>query len=151
MVAFITSVVVGLLVLVIPFRWALKRVPANAAMTWGQAMVAAMWAFFLMFWWYGVVPHQWLTWADNELNWRVDKRLLGPRLWLEEGRGIIDNIVPFQLNYLIIRDFIAVGVYLVALGVNMWLWGVWQKRGTRKTGTDLARSEFGRPLAKPTS
>ncbi|MYH87495.1 MAG: hypothetical protein F4125_02530 [Acidimicrobiaceae bacterium] len=49
-----------------------KRRPPDAPHTWGEAMFGAMFVFFLLFMAYGVVPHQWLTWAENELAWRSD-------------------------------------------------------------------------------
>ena len=55
-----------------------KRRPVGAPQTWGEALAAAVIAMFLFLWWYGVIPHQWLTWADNELNWRPDALLAGP-------------------------------------------------------------------------
>jgi hypothetical protein len=140
-VAFVTSIIIGIVVFVIPFTWAKRRRPVGAPLTWGEAMVAATWAFFVMFWWYGVVPHQWLTWADNELNWRKDKVLVGPG-------GILDTILPFDLNYLIVRDIIVVGIYAVALAGNVAIWMVWQNRGKRKPSTEVEPSRYGRPLVK---
>ena len=152
MVAFVVSILIGTLALVVPFRWALKHRKPGAALTWGEAMVASVWTFFLMFWFYGVVPHHWLAWADNELNWRRDKILHGPRIGpifqVPKGGGIFDKILPFDLNYLIIRDLIAVVLYLALLGLNTMLWMKWQARGQRKPTADLARSEYGRPLVK---
>ena len=60
--------------------WYAKRRPVGTPLTWGEAMVAATYVFLVMFWVYGVVPHQWLAWADNELGWRSDAYLLGPEL-----------------------------------------------------------------------
>ena len=64
-------------------RSALSSTPSAARsgtpLTWGEAMVAATYVFFLMFWVYGVVPHQWLTWAQNELKWRSDAIARRPR------------------------------------------------------------------------
>ena len=37
-----------------------------------------LYGFFVMFLAYGVVPHQFLTHADNELRWRKDKLFFGP-------------------------------------------------------------------------
>ncbi len=141
MVAFVLSILIGSVALAIPFRLALRRRPVGAPLTWGQAMVASVWAFFLMFWWYGVVPHQWLTWADNELNWRKDKGLYGPG-------NIVDNLLPFDVNYLIVRDVIVVGIYGVILAGAVVLWMVWQNRGKRKPSTDVVPSRYGRPLVK---
>ena len=42
------------------------------------AMLASTFVFFLFWWAYGVVPHLWLTWADNELGWRADQNFWGP-------------------------------------------------------------------------
>ena len=58
--------------------WMGKRRPPGTPLTWGEAMVASVYCFFLLFWIYGVVPHLWLAWADNELRWRPDKLLFGP-------------------------------------------------------------------------
>ena len=140
MVAFVISVLIGLVVFVVPFRWALRHRPTGAPLTWGQAMVASLWAFFLMFWWYGVVPHQWLTLADNELNWRADKTWFGP--------GDIVAKLPFDMSYLILRDIIVVGIYGVALAANVAVWIVWQNRGKKKPTPEVARSDYGRPLVR---
>jgi hypothetical protein len=147
-VAFITSIILGVVVLFVPFRWAMKRRPSGASLSWGEAMVASTWAFFVMFWWYGVIPHQWLTWADNELGWRSDKLLVGGK-WFSDTQGVVEQALPFQMNWLIIRDFIAVGIYGVALAGNVALWAQWQNRGKKKATTDVVVSGYGRPLAKP--
>nr|MCS5684337.1 hypothetical protein [Acidimicrobiales bacterium] len=55
-----------------------QRCPADKEFTWGEAMLFATYVFLVLFWAYGVVPHQWLTWADSELNWRPDRFIVGP-------------------------------------------------------------------------
>lgn len=140
MVAFVTAMLLGIVVLVVPFTIARKRRPVGTPLTWGQAMVGAVWMFFLMFWWYGVVPHQFLAWADNELGWRGDKVWHGPI-------GLLDKL-PFDMNFLIARDLIVVNIYVAALAVNVAMWAAWQNRGKTKPTTDVARSEYGRPLVK---
>ena len=77
MVAFVGSVLVSI-VMTVGILWEMRRRPVGAPLSWGEAMFAATYIFFLMFWVYGVVPHQWLAWADNELGWRSDSYLLGP-------------------------------------------------------------------------
>ena len=73
MVAFVAS----LLITVAHGRRRRARAPGAARparpLTWGEAFVAATFVFALLFMAYGVVPHQWLAWADNELGWRNDK------------------------------------------------------------------------------
>ena len=41
-------------------------------------MAAATFAFVLFNLWYGVIPHQWITLADNEWGWRSDRIVSGP-------------------------------------------------------------------------
>ncbi|MYE65274.1 MAG: hypothetical protein F4231_05100, partial [Acidimicrobiaceae bacterium] len=72
MVAFALSILVTV-VLIGAILAYMQRRPVGAPVTWGEAMFGSMIVFFAMFWVYGVVPHQFLTWADNELNWRTDK------------------------------------------------------------------------------
>ena len=72
MVAFVFSCIVLIVAVVIPMRYA-KRRPVGTPLTWGEAMVAALYVFFVMFLAWGIMPHQWLTYADNALQWRKDK------------------------------------------------------------------------------
>lgn len=139
MVAFLTSVAI-LIVLVAPIPWYAKRRPVGTPLTWGEALLAATYVFFILFWLYGVVPHQWLDWADNELNWRPDRILIGPggELW---------TTFPITISYQVIRDVAAVLIYGIALVGNVWLWIYWQNRGQRAEAAP-ARSSFGRPLMK---
>ncbi len=139
-VALITSILIGTVLLVVPFRYFAKRRPVGTPLSWGEAMISATWAFFLMFWWYGVVPHQWLTLADNEWNWRPDRYWHGPADVLTK--------LPFTLHYQHARDFIAGAIYVVALGLNGALFVMWQNRGKKATGTEIQRSDYGRPLVR---
>ncbi len=145
MVALVTSTLIGILGLVIPFNWFAKRRPVGAVLTWGQAMVAATWAFFIMFWWYGVIPHQWLTLADNEWNWRPDRFWHGPSFGASDG---VLTKLPFDLHYQHARDLIAVAIYGVALAGNVVMWVIWQNRGKKAPSTELERSSYGRPLVR---
>lgn len=138
MVAFIASLIITALFVLPVFPYA-KRRPVGTPLTWGEAMLAGTYAFFLMFWVYGVVPHLWLTWADNELKWRPDVLLLSPP---EKG-----GWSPVTVSYQTVRDLIAVGIYVVFLGGQMWLWSVWQKRGSTPS-VEVATSDYGRPLVK---
>ena len=144
MVAFTISVVVTA-VFVGAILAYMKHRPVGTPVTWGEAMFGAMIVFSALFWIYGVVPHQWLAWADNELNWRSDKLFVGPGgiLKAEEHGGHI----PFTLTYVVIRDVIASAIYVVAVGLHIALWAMWQNRGrTKSEPEDL--SAFGRPLVR---
>src|SRR5574338_8980 len=58
--------------------WYARRRPVGEPLSWGQAMAAAVYITFLMFWFFGVVPHQWLTYAQGEMKMRTDAILAGP-------------------------------------------------------------------------
>ena len=148
MVAFLMSLLVAAVLIVPVFVYA-KRRPVGTPLTWGEAMVASVYSFFLMFWAYGVIPHLWLTWADNELQWRPDKLLFGPGAILKpQTQG---GWFPMTLSYQTLRDLIAVLIYVIFLGGQMFLWAYWQNRGKRAeaaTSTAVVESEFGRPLVR---
>ena len=140
MVAFVFSVLVTIAGAAVVVAYAGRR-PVGTPLTWGEAMVASMFLFFLMFLAYGIVPHQWLTWADNELGWRSDKILFGPG-------DAFDTALPFTLTYLVVRDLIATGIYIVFFGAQIYLWMWWQNRGREKP-KEIETSAYGRPLVKP--
>src|SRR3546814_5497773 len=48
--------------------------------------------------WYGVVPHQWITLADNEWSWRSDRLVAGPWGILEANR-----FLPFTITYVVLQ------------------------------------------------
>ena len=143
MVAFALSIVVTVVLVGGVFAY-MKRRPVGAPVTWGEAMFGAMIAFFGMFWVYAVVPHQWLAWADNELNWRTDKLFVGPGGILRaQAHG---GSFPFTITYVVIRDIIASGIYVVAIAGHVAMWHLWQNRGKKAEAVEL--SSFGRPLVR---
>ncbi|CAN5190861.1 hypothetical protein BH24ACT1_BH24ACT1_09370 [soil metagenome] len=142
MFAFVLSLVVTIGSMVGALRY-MKRRPVGTFLTWGEAMVAATFVFFVLFMAYGVVPHQWLTLADNELGWRSDRLLVGPG-------GILGTVLPFELTYLVLRDFVVSGIYGGFLAAQVAVWKLWQGRGKAKAPRhkELDTSPFGRPLVK---
>lgn len=143
--AFITSFVVTMLLTLAIVPIAKRRRPGTP-LSWGEAMLAAVYSFFVMFLAYGVVPHQWLTHVQNELGWRADKPFLGWGDFLKaKSKG---GSFPFEINYLQIGDMLVVGIYGFFLGLQIYLWGWWQKRGKAVKSTELAMSTYGRPLVK---
>lgn len=140
MVAFVVSVLV-LVVLVAPIGIYAKRRPVGTWLSWGEAMIAATYVFFIMFWAFGVVPHQWLTWADNELNWRPDVIVVGPG-------NVLADYLPFSITKQTLRDLIVVAIYGILLGGMVALWAKWQGRGDVTPGDDVEKSRYGRPLVR---
>ncbi len=146
LVGFIVSLIIAVALVALIFPMA-KRRPVGTPLTWGEAMVAGFYVFFILFWVYAEVPHLWLTWASNELQWRPDKLIFGPGDILKPQK--FGGWNPITLNYEAIRDIIAVGIYVVFLGINMWLWAWWQNRGKRaETAPAIVTSDYGRPLVK---
>jgi protein-S-isoprenylcysteine O-methyltransferase Ste14 len=144
-VAFLFSltVTIVLTLAIIPFA---KRRPAGKKLSWGEAMAGSAYVYFVLFMAYGVVPHQFLTHAGNELSWRSDKLLLGPAGVLKPKS--LGGFFPFQVSYAAIQDIIATVIYIVFLGLQIWLWVWWQNRNKPKAAKAIATSSFGRPLVK---
>jgi hypothetical protein len=146
--------------LAIVFRVARNR-PVGTPLTWGEAFAAGLFVYVLLFMLYGVVPHQFLAWADSELKWRSDKIgiPLGPRGHALNGKlGVKKGLlfpegVPLPHGHFIVtaqvlRDIIAAGLYIVflLLQIKMWLW--WQKRDKTAAATPEITSAYGRPLVR---
>jgi hypothetical protein len=138
---FSTVVTIAMTAVVVPLA---KRRPLGTALSWGEAMFASVYVFFVMFMAYGVVPHQWLTHADGELNWRADVMVIGPKL----GDKHLLEYLPIDLPRQVFRDIIAVLIYVAFFGAHIFVWGWWQKRGQKKAGAKELQSSYGRPLVK---
>lgn len=135
MIAFATTTIIGVALCALIVVYGRRRDAALRA-TWGEAMAAAGFVFFLMFWFYGVVPHQWLAWADNELNWRADAILVEPNAFF-----------PLTITKAALKDTIAVLIYGGGLVAHVALFMYWQNRG-RARPAELPTSRYGRPLVK---
>jgi hypothetical protein len=96
---------------------------------------------------YAVIPHEWITFSDKYLQWDTtvfvfrsnQKMLFFPWNW------------PFNFDKHNIRDIIVVIIYGVAIGLNIGLSVLWQKRGQEKPEAEEAtpkKSRFGRPLRR---
>jgi hypothetical protein len=118
-----------------------KRRPADAPLSWGEAMVGAMYVTFGLFWAFGVVPHQWLSHAEGNLAMRSDAILAGPGStgWLQD--------FPVVITKATLSDFVAVNLYILAFAVAIAMWAVWQGRGAKQTD-EIETSAYGRPLVK---
>lgn len=121
--------------------WYSKKRPVGAPLTWGEAMAASLFATFGLFWAFGVVPHQWLTYAEGEMAMRSDALLAGPGStgWLKD--------LPIVISKQTLSDLIAVNLYGAAFVGTIALWAVWQGRG-QKTTDEVEKSNYGRPLVK---
>lgn len=151
MAAFVSSMLVVILGVAVCLYVGSRR-PIGTPLTWGEAMVASTFVFALMLVAYGVVPNQWLAYADKELLWRPDKLLVGISsagvVWGNNSKSL-GGTGRILINYQAIRDIVASVIYIVFLGGQMYLWSVWQKRGRKKPGdVESATSRFGRPVLR---
>lgn len=145
MVALIFSTFITALLAGIVYLYARRRA-AGSPLTWGEAMVGSMYAFFLMFMVFGVVPHQWLTVAENEWSFRADRKFTVWGLITPQSDG---GWFPFDITLRAVSDTIAALIYIVALGIMIKMFIDWQGRGEAKKGSDVvATSTYGRPLVK---
>ena len=143
--AFLFSLVLttAMALAVVPYG---KRRPLGRPATWGEAMVGSVYVFFAMFLAFGVVPHQFIDHADKELGWRKDKLVYGPFDILNaQANG---GNFPFTISYEAVRDIIVVVIHAYFIGLMIWLFVWWQKRGEKVAGAELEKSTYGRPLVK---
>lgn len=127
---------------VIPFG---KRRPADKQSTWGEAMVGSVYVFFTMFLAFGVVPHQFIVHADNELGWRKDKLLNGPFDILKAK--VNGGHFPFTVSYEALRDILVVVIHVFFIGLQIFIFVWWQKRDEKTAKADVT-SSYGRPLVR---
>jgi hypothetical protein len=155
MVSFIASLIITGLLIAILARFAVKRAPGTP-LTWGEAFVAAAFMFALMLMIYGVVPDQWLRWADGGLKWRSDKIGIptGPLPLGGSKHLLFQNGIKFGgrgriiITAQVLRDIVAAGIYVVFLVLQCigWLW--WQNRGKKPARPAIETSRYGRPLMR---
>ena len=150
MAALVTSVLVSILMMLGIFTYA-KRRPLDAVLTWGEALVGSVYVFALCVLAYGVIPHQWLILAENELGFTPDKILHGiGGIVQPKSQG---GHFPFDITLKAISDTIAASFYVIFASAQVWMWAWWQKRAQRakedaSVTPEIDKSTYGRPLVK---
>ena len=110
--------------------------------TWAQAMLGALGSFALMIIAYGTVPHEWIIFANSYLHWS------------QAGYTLKHNrILHFDITNQASNDAVAAIIYVVLLGLNVYLFSMWQKRPVRAPEPDApaesvpaGTSAYGRPM-----
>ena len=141
MIAFAASVIFALLGDIAIVMYSKRRAPGRY-LTWGEAMLAAVFAFLMFNLWYGVVPHQWITLADNEWGWRSDRILFGPGDIFEPNR-----FLPITITYQALRDIVVTLIYGAGLTLHVFHWVQWNNR-TKPKPEIVPTTTYGRPLAR---
>ena len=142
--AFLVSLVAATLLTLVAIPYG-KRRPRGTPVSWGEAMIGAVYAFGVMFLAFGVVPHQWISHADKDLGWNRTYIIYGPGGILKPQTAGGWN--PITLQYEAVRDIVVVLLHVVFFGIYIFLAVWWQKRGNVKP-KELPVSTYGRPLVK---
>jgi hypothetical protein len=143
--AFANVAFTGSLILSFAMTWSIlwyaKRRPQGAPLSWGQAMAAAMYVTFILFFFFGVVPDRWLNYAEGSLGMRSDAILAGPG-----STGWFENI-PVVISKQAVADIVTILIYGLGFNLAVIMWAVWQKRGATTEQVEPT-STYGRPLVK---
>jgi hypothetical protein len=123
-----------------------KRRPKGTSVSWGEAMLGSVYVFGVMFIAFGVVPHQYIDYADKNLGWSKSLVIYGPFDLLKPK--VLGGNFPFTATYEAVRDTVVVLIHVWYFGLILFLWKVWQGRGDAKPGTAIATSTYGRPLVR---
>ncbi len=117
--------------------------------TWAECIAGALGAFALMTLAYAIIPHEWLEFANAQLEWGDSSKFV----WQsnQEILGFIPINYPFNLDYPALRDIVVTLIYVVFLGLNLKLFVMWQERNAvpaeaDESATPSKLSRFGRPL-----
>ena len=126
--------------------------PADYKATWADCYLGAVASFALMALAYGVVPHEWMEFANGYLQWGDTSKFL---FQSNQEMLFFPWNWPFNFDYPALRDIVVSGIYVVLLGLNIVLFVKWQDRKrvadeapAAESATPAKRSRFGRPLRK---
>jgi hypothetical protein len=120
------------------FLWLL-----NQRMTWSRAAVGSMIAWMAMVFYFGIVPSEWLNFAQTDLEWGIDVALVIPPAL------VLGNTV--EISYAAIKDIIQAtySMGMLAFGVILALQIQAMKKGRpASVAKAQPKSPYGRPLVK---
>jgi hypothetical protein len=116
----------------------------NQKMTWARATVAALIAWVALVFFFGMVPSEWLNFAQTDLDWSSQRVALSIPPFLVLGNTV-------ELSWAMVKDSISMGYHVVMLVVAPVLALQLQKI---KDGRPAAaapvekKSPYGRPLVR---
>ena len=120
------------------FLWVL-----NQRMTWARATTAAMIAWVALVFFFGIVPSEWLNYAQTDLEWGNDTFIIIPEIL------VLGNTI--EISYAVIKDSISMGYHIVMLALAPILAIHMQKikEGRPASAQPVEQvSPYGRPLVK---
>lgn len=121
------------------FLWVL-----NQKMTWARSTLAAFITFIALVFYFGMVPSEWLNFAQTDLDWSSQRVAVSVPPWLVLGNQV-------DISYGAIKDSIQMGYSLGLLGLAGFLAIQIQriKEGRPASAAPVEkRSPYGRPLVK---
>ncbi|HUF15514.1 MAG TPA: hypothetical protein VMQ46_06480 [Acidimicrobiia bacterium] len=121
------------------FLWVL-----NQRMTWARATVAALITFTALVFYFGMVPSEWLNYAQTDLDWSSQRVAVTVPPLLVLGNDL-------SISYAAIKDSIQMGYSLGLLGFAGFLAIQIQKmkQGRPPSAAPVEKkSPYGRPLVK---
>lgn len=117
--------------------------------TWAECLAGALGVFAMFALAYAIVPSEWLTFANGDLEWGDSSKFIFKSN--QEILGFIPINYPFSMDYPALRDIVVTLIYVVLLLLNLKLWVMWQHRldvpaDEADDGAPAKKSRFGRPL-----
>lgn len=122
---------------------ALMLLVLNQKMTWTRATIAAFIAWIALVFYFGMVPSEWLNFAQTDLEWGNNVAFTIPAVL------VLGNTV--DISYAAIKDAISGGYHIAMLGVAAVLTLEIQKikEGRPAEAAPVEpKSPYGRPLVK---
>jgi hypothetical protein len=121
------------------FLWVL-----NQKMTWARATVAALISWLALVFFFGMVPSEWLNFAQTDLDWSSQRVAVSIPPILVLGNTV-------ELSWAMVKDSISMGYHVVMLVVSAVLALQIQKikAGRPASAAPVEKtSPYGRPLVK---
>ncbi|HEX6301879.1 MAG TPA: hypothetical protein VF148_15580 [Acidimicrobiia bacterium] len=116
----------------------------NQKMTWARATVAALIAWLTLVFFFGMVPSEWLNYAQTDLDWSSQRVALAIPPFLVLGNTV-------EISWAVVKDSISMGYHIVMLVVAAVLALQIQKikEGRPASAAPVEKtSPYGRPLVK---
>jgi hypothetical protein len=121
------------------FLWVL-----NQRMTWSRAVFTGFLSWLELVIIFGMVPSEWLSYAQTDLDWSSQKIALVVPPILVLGNSV-------EISYAVLKDSISMGYHLVMLGVAA-VFALEVQKITKGRPDSAAKPEkkspYGRPLVK---
>jgi hypothetical protein len=116
----------------------------NQRLTWARASFAALLAWIALVFYFGIVPSEWLNFAQTELEWSPQTVAFAIPSWLVLGNTV-------EISFGAIKDAISMGYHIVMLGAaavfTLEIQKIKEGRPASAAKPEL-RSPYGRPLVK---